>query len=292
MEEEFRKLVASLDLAAFSQWARQQGDEVLGVRPSVAVARWVSKEYLGGATVTCWFKERVWSLGAYDSSAPRVNPPAWVFALDDLYPSSADAGDLLFILSPEEVSGQMAHWICERLLVAQTLQQGSPGGLALIDIDGILADSSRRENECREIRETARGQLYYVPGSLDWDKFLDGELADRLDEVKWRSAPRRLEVLRRAGWRICFCSSRPERMREGTQRWLDRHGLRADEEIVLKPEEARFVRTAEWKPRRMIDLAAAAGVGDRVIALDDEHSILDRLPETWVRACSILAVPY
>jgi len=131
--------------------------------------------------------------------------------------------------------------------------------LAIIDLDGVVADSTER------FKRATRPD-----GSIDWPTAFNPDLV-ALD-VPIDGAEVAMKRLEQRGYTIVFLTSRPESMRDATQAWLDVHGLDYHD-LVMKPRSAQFIKTVRWKAaevRRMVALAGRSAA-DSVLFIDDEE---------------------
>lgn len=139
--------------------------------------------------------------------------------------------------------------------------------VAAVDIDGVLAD--------------VRHRLHHVSsGAKDWDAFFAAAPQDPLLEQGRETVNRLGEV-----YDIVYLSGRPERCREDTLAWLQRHTLPAGE-LLLRPSGDR--RPARLLKVQVLDrLSASRPVA---VLVDDDPQVLeaardagyDVLPATWM----------
>jgi hypothetical protein len=139
--------------------------------------------------------------------------------------------------------------------------------LAVVDIDGVLAD--------------VRHRLHHVDSSpKDWESFFAAAPDDPLLERGRETVARLAEV-----FDVVYLSGRPERCREDTLTWLDRHDLPPGE-VLLRP-------TGDRRPARLVKVEALDRLSaDRRIAVlvDDDPLVLDAarnagydvLPADWM----------
>jgi hypothetical protein len=129
---------------------------------------------------------------------------------------------------------------------------GSAAPVAVVDIDGVLAD--------------VRHRLYHVSGARrDWDAFFAAAPGDPpLDEG--RAVADRLAQ----GHDLVYLSGRPERCRADTLAWLELHDLPPGE-LLLRPEGDR--RPARmFKLDQLHDLAAGREVA---VLVDDDPAVCE-----------------
>jgi hypothetical protein len=145
----------------------------------------------------------------------------------------------------------------------------APRLLAAVDIDGVLAD--------------VRHRLHHVETQpKDWDAFFAAAPHDPLLPQGHETVTRLAEV-----FDIVYVSGRPERCREDTQAWLQRHRLPRGP-VVLRPHGDR--RPARTLKVELLDRLSS----ERTIALlvDDDPLVLDAarlagydvLPADWMTA--------
>jgi hypothetical protein len=129
-----------------------------------------------------------------------------------------------------------------------------PMGLAVLDIDGVLAD--------------VRHRLRYVQQRpKDWDAFFaaapdDAPLADGLE---------RALTLHEHG-AIVYLTGRPERCRTDTERWLRQHGFPAAEVLMRPDRDRRPAR--QFKLDQVRHLAVTSTVD---VVIDDDALVVDTL---------------
>lgn len=139
--------------------------------------------------------------------------------------------------------------------------------LAAVDIDGVLAD--------------VRHRLHHVStGGKDWDAFFAAAPHDPLLEQGRETVTRLGEV-----YDIVYLSGRPERCREDTLAWLERHPLPPGE-LLLRPAGDR-------RPARLLKVQVLDSLSTRrpvAVLVDDDPQVLDAardagydvLPATWM----------
>lgn len=146
--------------------------------------------------------------------------------------------------------------------------------LAVIDLDGVVADSSARFARARR-----------PDGSIDWNVAFDPALVslDTLIEDIWPALDR---LISKGYEEIVFLTSRPESMRTGTQQWLDGHALNGYE-LIMKPASAQFTKTVNWKADEVARLASIADVRS-LLFIDDEPKIREAV-QAAVPGVTVLA---
>lgn len=127
-----------------------------------------------------------------------------------------------------------------------------PSGVAVIDIDGVVAD--------------VRHRLHHLRGSpVRWDRFFGAAGADALLEVGALAAHDLA-----SSHPVVWLSGRPERLRTVTRYWLEHHGLPAGE-LLLRPE-------GDHRPAALFKLTEVHRLAaSRTIAamLDDDPRVVE-----------------
>jgi hypothetical protein len=124
--------------------------------------------------------------------------------------------------------------------------------LAVIDIDGVLADVRHRLHHLQQRPK-------------DWDAFFSA--ADRDPAL-----PEGLAVVAEleADHDVVYLTGRPERLRAVTTAWLDQHGLPHGELHMRKHSDRRPARVT--KPRLLEQLARRRSVA---VVVDDDAAVCD-----------------
>ena len=139
--------------------------------------------------------------------------------------------------------------------------------VAVVDVDGVLAD--------------VRHRLHHVAGRpKDWPSFFAAAADDGLLAQGEETVRRLADV-----YEIVYLSGRPERLREVTRAWFERHRLPAGR-LVLRPH-ADFRPSSAFKVAALEELARTRTV---VVLVDDDPRVLDAargagfdvLPATWM----------
>ena len=148
-----------------------------------------------------------------------------------------------------------------------TAPPSAPRSIAVIDIDGVLADVRHRV-------------VHLEKRPKDWGTFFrlaaqDPPLAEGLD------AARRLAEV----YEVVYLSGRPERLRRDTEEWFRRHGLPPGE-LHLRPRN-------DFRPAREFKVSMLRRFADRApvaVLVDDDAQVLEAaraagvgvLPATWM----------
>lgn len=144
-----------------------------------------------------------------------------------------------------------------------------PITLVIIDLDGVLVDSSERFAKAEEAKQQALAlntemrqaikeywRVAFTPDLVSLDTLIEG-------------ADKAVKNLESHAYTVVFMTSRPESMREATQAWLDQHDL-TGYELVMKPAKEQFTKTVEWKAKEVRWMANLPDVLSLVF-IDDER---------------------
>lgn len=169
--------------------------------------------------------------------------------------------------------------------------------LVLVDLDGIVADSSERFNRAEARREFYRQHLGDCLSEAlarpTNHAFVQKSVDDLLETLYWQTAFEpalvahdtiidgardALDALEIEGYTVFFLTSRPEHLRAVTSQWLVAHAVRRlwRGQLVMKPEAAQFQKTVIWKAITVHTLASFYGVSDLWV-IDDEQKNLDEI---------------
>ena len=141
--------------------------------------------------------------------------------------------------------------------------------LAVVDIDGVLAD--------------VRHRLHHVRSNpKDWEAFFAAAPQDPLLEQGHETVTRLAEV-----FDIVYLSGRPERCREDTLAWLEQHTL-PEGQVLLRPPGDR-------RPARLVKVGTLDRLSQQrpiAVLVDDDPEVLDAarnagydvLPADWMPA--------
>ena len=128
-------------------------------------------------------------------------------------------------------------------------------GVAVFDIDGVLAD--------------VRHRLHHVERRpRDWDAFF----AAAPEDPVLAEGRRAVDQARESGCTIAYLTGRPERCRADTARWLARHGFPAGD-LLMRPDHDR-------RPARDFKAEALGALADRSSLerfVDDDPQVVDAL---------------
>ena len=135
-----------------------------------------------------------------------------------------------------------------------------PRGIAVFDIDGVLAD--------------VRHRLHHVERRpKDWDSFF----ASMDDDTPLEDGVALAQRYADEGHRIAYLTGRNESYRELTLAWLRRHGLPDGRLVMRRNDDRRPARV--FKPQALSRLARE---GEIVVVVDDDRAVVDVLRhEGW-----------
>lgn len=126
--------------------------------------------------------------------------------------------------------------------------------IAVVDIDGVLADATHREH-------------FVQQQPPDWERFFDAVGADPVIE-RGRDLVSELAIVHE----IVLLSGRPERTRSDTEEWLREHRIPYGQ-LVLRPDHDR-------RPAATLkgDLIRRLGGRDAIaVVVDDDPAVVSRL---------------
>lgn len=143
----------------------------------------------------------------------------------------------------------------------------TPRMLAVIDIDGVLADVRHRVKHLEKRPK-------------DWHAFFTAATKDPLLDTGYDTVRRLAEV-----YEIVYLSGRPEYCRHDTLAWFARHGL-PEGDLHLRPVH-------DHRPARVLKVEALHRLSRRspvAVLVDDDADVLaaareagfDVLPATWM----------
>lgn len=111
--------------------------------------------------------------------------------------------------------------------------------IAVFDLDGTLCDNSQREH----LAHAAAGASGLHAQKI-WDEFHEGIERD----AAIKPVLEIMHSLARCGNVVEVWTARPEKYREATQRWLNKHFLQIPDRLLLmRPEE-------DWRPAPILKL--------------------------------------
>ena len=111
--------------------------------------------------------------------------------------------------------------------------------IAIIDIDGILVDSSRRFEAATK------------DGKIDWERALSSELL-HLDELI-EFAREHLAVIETLYDEVLLLTSRYDHMKDASMSWLRDRWISCDGSF-FKPWERRYTKTRIWKAEQVVKI--------------------------------------
>ena len=143
-------------------------------------------------------------------------------------------------------------------------------GVVVLDLDGVLIDSTARYNHCQSMAKSRREF---------WQCFFDCSLL-HMDKPNERFI-QLARTFKSLGWRIIILTGRVETMRDCTMGELRQFGIPFDEVIMRKNGD--FRKAGEYKRDVVRGLG---GFYVRVIAYDDDPSVVSTL-----RGLGVVVVP-
>jgi ribonucleotide monophosphatase NagD (HAD superfamily) len=169
--------------------------------------------------------------------------------------------------------------------------------LAIIDLDGVIADSTARFAKAEEAKQTflaglqgdIQARMHNVLSStykppreqatnIYWQTALDPSLVP-LDTL----IPGTLEALDvlYGEYGVLFLTSRPETMRAATEEWLYQHNIIVEHpafgsSLVMKSPAFQYTKTTVWKAG-IIHTLTALYAASEVLVIDDEQANIDEL---------------
>jgi hypothetical protein len=171
--------------------------------------------------------------------------------------------------------------------------------LAFVDLDGVVADNTKRFEKAESRKEWHRANLYealkpeldnptnqaQVRKGLDdflenlfWQRVFDSELVN-LDTLI-DGVHEALDQLQRDGYSVMLLTSRPESMRQATESWLANKALMMRSlyafELIMKAPAFQYTKTPVWKAGMVQTLAMLYGAGG-VLFIDDEQANIDEI---------------
>lgn len=170
--------------------------------------------------------------------------------------------------------------------------------IAIIDLDGVVCDSSARFAKAEEAKLTSLRGNEMAVGDYGGVLYKEGcyQQSDmqRAIDVYWRTAFTpdlvKLDVLmegafdallsfvigeRNGTFRPYFLTSRPETMRAATLDWLRFRCIAPplvwSERLIMKPLSQQFIKTVVWKAG-VIEVLVRVLQADDLLVVDDEHA--------------------
>ncbi len=182
--------------------------------------------------------------------------------------------------------------------------------LAIIDLDGVVADPEARFKRAEEAKQAflqeaeSRFETVLHEGTtnkqaidLYWRTVFTPELVSLDTPIE--GAREAMNKLMEEGYLLIYLTSRPELMRWTTLAWLGDHdilhhvdgGNIVPIKLVMKPPAAQYVKTVVWKALTIQMLVSLYGA-EEVLVVDDEAANMAELQKydvSHMRLCSSLA---
>ncbi len=151
--------------------------------------------------------------------------------------------------------------------------------LALIDLDGVIADNKKREKYANDVAEmvTKRTIPYLNEKDLEdlkkkvfyhTDTFYREDLLLK-DELVLR-AKEDIHIIWQNNWMIKYITSRPDFLQEATHAWMIKHELTVAEVFYKNMDAFQYVRSNLWKMGIAELLIKSLGV-THLLVVDDEQ---------------------
>lgn len=143
----------------------------------------------------------------------------------------------------------------------------------IFDIDGTLADASHRRH-------------FLEKSPKDWNSFYEGmDKDDAIEPVEFLLMCIKDAIhFRELPVEIIFCTGRPERYREITERWLEQK-LDIYNHRILMRKEGDF-RADDIVKQEMLDQLKAEGF-DVFLVFDDRQRVVDMWRRAGIQCCQV-----
>lgn len=171
--------------------------------------------------------------------------------------------------------------------------------LAIIDLDGVVADSTIRFEKAHDlaVEKLRRTSQFVLPSDPQKLKALKEYKSLFYTKEAFYNPSLVAQDTLLAGavtsiWDICdghdylliYLSSRPEFLRNVTYKWLfDQNVLDAQTRLILKPTAFQYTKTTTWKAGTVQTLTGLYDAS-RVLFIDDEQVNRDALMDAWMAA--------
>ncbi len=149
--------------------------------------------------------------------------------------------------------------------------------LAIIDLDGVIADATARFAKAEEAKQAYLDEMRELSitderGATDayWQAVFNPDHVPLDTPIK--GAIDALAALALGGCDdVVILTSRPESMREATRRWLFKQDYPIESPVIMKAGAFQYVKTVVWKAG-MVQTLAAFYDATEVIFVDDEEA--------------------
>lgn len=129
--------------------------------------------------------------------------------------------------------------------------------MIIVDIDGTLANSKQRHELATNSDDTINWDVLYDYNTVIEDK----PIQYIIDSVK---------IWKQLGYKIVLFTSRPERIREATEYWLNKYEIPYDE-LYMRSIEDHYIKDTELKLKMYNEF-----VDEEVLfAIEDKQEIID-----------------
>jgi hypothetical protein len=182
--------------------------------------------------------------------------------------------------------------------------------LALIDVDGIIADPTKRLSKAEEAAQQAEKQAYDAwykqnenSGIISLERGAEAErqIKQLRANIYWRTtftpelvsldtlidgAGEALNAIACAGYAMVSLTSRPESMRKATEQWLSAQHFEIDtshmpymsgvDGLIMKPASQQYVKTLIWK-QGVVELLVRLIEPTELLFIDDREDIQEAI---------------
>lgn len=151
--------------------------------------------------------------------------------------------------------------------------------LAIIDLDGVIADATARFAKAEEVKQAwldkttldvtnVYWRAVFNPEYVPLDTLIDG-VVEAISFIERYPSDQH-------GYDVIYLTSRPESMREATYNWLFEHEL-SGPKLVMKAPAFQYTKTTVWKAGMVQTLEALYGATDLLIVDDEQVNINEHL---------------
>lgn len=129
--------------------------------------------------------------------------------------------------------------------------------MIIVDIDGTLANSEKRQKLATN-----------SDGSINWDVLYDYDNVISDEPIKYIIES--IKIHKYLKYKIVLFTSRPERIREATEYWLNKYEVPYDE-LHMRSEKDHYIKDTELKLKMYVQF-----VDEQVLfAIEDKQEIVD-----------------
>lgn len=129
--------------------------------------------------------------------------------------------------------------------------------MIIVDIDGTLANSEKRHKLATNSN-----------GSIDWDVLYDYD--NVISDEPMQYIIESIKIHKYLNYKIVLFTSRPEKIREATEYWLNKYAVPYDE-LYMRSEEDHYIKDTELKLKMYNQF-----INEEVLfAIEDKQEIVD-----------------